>query len=199
MQPSDAFIGLTSVINLKMKRIISSFIGLLTACSMLFGATEINYSSSYHEFRNVKNFTSIEAAGSAEIIFTPSDRYEVVVEGDEDAVKNYLTECSGGKLHLHFKDNGARISVFGIRVSKNINSGHVRVRISAPGVKTISMAGSGDLTVADNWVTDDKVSVAVSGSGSVEAQSIQAKSISLSISGMGRSSYQTFYRQFIFD
>lgn len=168
-----------------MKRIISLLIGFLTVCSMLIGATGFNYSSSYHEFRNVKNFTSIEAAGSAEIIFTPSDRHEVVVEGDEDAVKNYLTECSDGKLRLYFKNNNRRISVFGIRIAKTVNSGHVRVRICAPGIKSISMAGSGDLTVTDIWATDDRVSVSVSGSGNMDFNSISASDLTISTAGSG--------------
>lgn len=151
-----------------------------------------DYSNAYRETRDVSEFNAVALVGSCRVLFTPSDRYEVILEGEKEDVEKYVTEVKGGVLKLYMPSvDESEVGIKGFfgrivnSVSSEIVDCKVRILISAPDICSLSVSGSGDIEVQKDWTAVSDLDVSVTGSGEVIMGDLAVPSLSVRISGSG--------------
>lgn len=123
----------------------------------------------------VANFNEIRLMGSPDIVYTQtSGKTGVQIYGSDNIVDLLEVTVVKGALVVKFKNN-TRIN----------NSGTLEVRVSNPGLKSISVQGSGDIKMANNFRSKENLSIYIQGSGDVQGRGINCNELSLSIQGSG--------------
>lgn len=140
---------------------------------------------------DLKGFQTITLNGSAELVVTVGPEESIKVEGDEQRVKNFVTELKGKELVLGEKSQG----LFG-------SKGDLKVTVTLPTLEGITVNGSGTATVTgvksdafaatvngsgELAVTGEvgSFACAVNGSGEVIADALKSNTTSASIAGSG--------------
>lgn len=153
-------------------------LSLATSCF----ADDDDYKEFYRETRNLSGFNSIQLSGSADVVFTPADIYEVIVEGEGKDVRDFRTEVKNGSLCLYLPEKKEH---WWSGIAHMGRSCHVRIRVAAPGIREISSNGSGDIDVTGSWNVDGSAAISTSGSGDVEIGNVNAASFCFRSAGSG--------------
>lgn len=156
-----------------MKRILIFMLAALAAGMVPAASAEPGNGSVYSESRNVSGFHGIALSGSADVLYTPSDRYEVIVEGKREDVLQYATEIRSGVLHLFMPDDKKKVHIHS----------HIIVKVCAPNISDLMLSGSGSISVMADWTSKHDINVACSGSGKIMAGAVLAPSFSYRGSG----------------
>lgn len=123
----------------------------------------------------VANFNEIRLMGSPDIVYTQTNgKTEVQVYGSDNIVDLLEIAVIKEALVVKFKSN-----------TQINNSGKLEVRVSNPGLKSISVQGSGDIKLANNFKSKENLAIYIQGSGDVEGSGVNCNELSLSIQGSG--------------
>jgi len=128
--------------------------------------------NTYTEKRNVSGFSEVGFAVAGEVIISLGSGYSVVLEGDQDYIREIETKVSGSELM--------------IKRDKWFDTGNnkVIVRITMPELEGISVSGSGKVTVSDP-LKGDELDVSISGSGKAFLRDVALGDAECHISGSG--------------
>ncbi|PRZ00273.1 head GIN domain-containing protein [Marinilabilia salmonicolor] len=117
------------------------------------------------------SFDEVSVSSGVDLFLKQGEDYEIIVEGDGDAIDNLVTELDGSRLNVYFK------SSFFSWFSK----GDVNVYLTMPDVSKLSSSGGADLKSVGELRTD-RIEINSSGGADVEV-SVRAASIILHSSG----------------
>ena len=143
---------------------------LLTSCDLNVRTDNYRSSAQWGEVTEEKldldRFTSIVVNTSVDVVFKQGDKQSVKVEGNERAISEYDfrvessdDEDSDGTLYI---DNAR---------SLNYNLPSVRLKITAPDLKSITINGSADFNMKDS-VSLEKLDVIINGSGDCDIRNL---------------------------
>lgn len=118
-----------------------------------------------------KDFDSIRSNGSADIVFTQADAWEVTVRTQENIIDVLDYEVKDGKLVLDTKDH------------QNIRAEEYEITIKAPQLKEIQINGAGDFKVQGGLRSEDDFQVEINGAGDVDMTRIVCKELKISANG----------------
>ena len=151
-----------------MKRImIPSLIALV---AIFFSSFSISGSSS-DEVRNLPSFDGIGIAISADVYYTPGNTHEIRIEGDEDDIRDLVTEVENGFLQVKYDNWRARHS-------------KLTLYITSSELESIKISGSADFMV-DETLRSDEMEMGLSGSGSIQLKKLESDEVDVKISGSG--------------
>lgn len=181
-----------------MKRLSAILVGIVLLGLIPANSKIYDFSKAYKETRPMSGFTGISLSGSCRVLFTPSDKYEVILEGDKDDVTKYVTDMQGGVLRLYMPsvdESGDGVKRFFGHlvnsVSSDITECNVRIRVSAPNISSLSVSGSGEIEVMKDWTSDSDIEASIAGSSEIIMRNLTAQSFSVKISGSGKFSSGT--------
>ncbi len=142
------------------------------AVILVFAVQLAQAQTAYTERRDVSGFSQVGFAVAGEVLIDLGATYSVVLEGDEDYIREIETKVYGNELR--------------IKRDKWFDTGNkkVVVRITMPSVDGISVSGSGRVKVNDPLKGGD-LDIAVSGSGKAILRDVSLNNIECSISGSG--------------
>lgn len=124
------------------------------------------------ETRDVAGFTKVGFSLSGNLYINLGSEFKVVLEGDDSALEDIITEVSGDKLVI--KKKSWRINL----------KDKVNVYITMPEIEDLSVSGSGKAEIMDALRADD-LNLSVSGSGNILTSGVSAKIMKCRISGSG--------------
>ena len=111
-------------------------------------------------------FTSVEVAGSYDVVITTGRPAAVSARGTQRLVESIVVEVKDGRLIIRPQSRSwARISV------------------SVPALNAVSLAGSGDVSV--DRVRGDRFNASLAGSGDLSLGQVQVGELKLSVAGSG--------------
>ena len=141
--------------------------------------------------RDLEPFTGVGVSISADVWYTPGNTHEIRIEGDEDDVRELITEVRDGFLKIKYDDWRTRRSKLDIYITSR-ELEEVKISGSADFFVEESLnAGEVDLAVSGNGgiyfskLEAEEVEVKLSGSGGVEIESGSAEELDAKISGSG--------------
>jgi hypothetical protein len=158
---------------MKTRMIITAILALITmtlftSCEKIKGKGEV-----ITETRTTGNFSGISLAMTATVYFTPGASWSLQISGQENVLKQIVTQVEGTHLSIRVR-NGV---ILGSHES-------ITVYVTAPSVTDLNVSGSGDIFVDKPWSTTS-LSVNISGSGTVSVNDLTAEQLSAVISGSG--------------
>ena len=104
------------------------------------------------ESRDLPSFTTLQLDGSLDVIISSGERYNCIIEGDDNIVPLVITTVKNQRLH--------------ISVEKSYSTKHkLVIHLEVPEIKDIILNGSGDINLKD--VTNENLSLVISGSGDI--------------------------------
>ena len=157
------------------KKIIISFIALLTLCSCAIERDNKRTGKETTMAVNVKDFTELEIAGSFNVYFTQGNTTSVKVKGYEKYLKNVKITSDGKTLSIGIHKSWKNLSYF---------YDDIEVYVTSPNIRGISIAGSGEFT-SNNKIDTDRMFISVAGSGEVDIKDIICDKIQGEIAGSG--------------
>ena len=123
------------------------------------------------ETRNVKDFTGVKTSTAIDIYLTQGNKFEVVVEADDNLIEHIVTEVKDEVLNVYFD----RVSI--TRASKRI------VHVTMKEIDYIKASSAGDV-YGQTPVKTDHLKISTSSAGDVKLE-VYAKSLDLSTSSSG--------------
>jgi hypothetical protein len=141
---------------------------LFTSCEKIKGKGEV-----ITETRTTGDYSGISLAMTATVYFTPGAFYSLQISGQENVLKQIVTQVEGTHLSIKVR-NGV---ILGSHES-------ITVYVTAPDVNDLNVSGSGDIFVDNPWNTAN-LSVNISGSGTVSVNDLTTEQLSAIISGSG--------------
>lgn len=157
------------------KKIIITFIALLTLCSCAIERDNKRTGKETTMAVNVKDFTELEIAGSFNVYFTQGNTTSVKVKGYEKYLKNVKITSDGKTLSIGIHKSWKNLSYF---------YDDIEVYVTSPNIRGISIAGSGEFT-SNNKIDTDRMFISVAGSGEVDIKDIICDKIQGEIAGSG--------------
>jgi hypothetical protein len=154
-----------------MKRVI---ILSMLIISVSFAPGFTSFGRDIKETRNASGFTSVNFGIAGDLYVSIGQEFEVILEGDEDFVRQIETDVSGDRLQIRLER--WRFN-FGFRE-------RVTVYITMPEIEGLSVSGSGRAEILDAFKTDE-LDLSVSGSGKLYTSDIEASEMDCNISGSG--------------
>jgi hypothetical protein len=145
---------------------------LTLALILLCAAQASQAQTTYTEKRQVSGFHEVSFGLAGEVSINLGTGYSVELEGDQDYLKDVITEVTGGELKIKrdkWHDTGNK---------------KVIVRITMPSLDGISVSGSGKVTVNDP-LKGEELDVAISGSGKIFLRDVALGEVEFAISGSG--------------
>lgn len=139
-------------------------------------ALQLSVLAQNKETREVRDFDEIQMRLGGKVFVTLGDKYEVILEGDEDYLEDIETEVKSGRLTI--KDRRERSWKFW-----GNNRGRLTVYVTVKELKGAFVSGSGDIIGKSKFSADD-FTVSISGSGDIELE-VEADYVSSRISGSG--------------
>lgn len=150
---------------------------LKTSLLTFFLLLSISAIAQNKETRNVGDFDAVAMGIEGKVYIKQGNENEVILEGDESALKDITTEVRGGRLVIKNERDSWRF--WGSSTTSRIN-----VYITIKELKGASVSGSGQIIGESTFKTRD-FDAALSGSGSMELE-IDAEYTTTKISGSGR-------------
>lgn len=160
-----------------------SAIVLFTACDLNVRTDKYRASAQWGEVTEEKldldKFTSIVVNTSVDVVFTQGDKQKVRVEGNERAISEY-------DFHVESSDDDNEdILYIDNTRSLNYNLPSVRLKITAPDLKSITINGSADFDMKDS-VSLERLDVIINGSGDCDIRNLTTSgNTMLSVFGSG--------------
>ena len=134
------------------------------------------FSQSNEQHRSLGDFKSIETKGSVDIVYVPSEKYDVIISSEFS--DDIITEVREKKLYIYTK-TGKKLPWNEMRsIGKKYT-----VYIYAPTLNEIEASGSGNL-LFDGVLKSDTLSILTAGSGNVSGQ-VNVESLKLKSAGSG--------------
>lgn len=143
------------------------------------------------EERQVKEFSAVEIAGSADVDITIGEVQSVTVEAEDNILPLVETTVRGDRLVIGTKINTSisptrpirvTITVTSLNAARITGSGNINIEgIDADSVE-LEVAGSGDITATGSA---ERVEVSLSGSGNILGGELEARTANVSINGSG--------------
>jgi hypothetical protein len=127
------------------------------------------------EMRDVHDFSKIEFNGFGNVIITQGQKYELIIEAEDNLIQYFETDVQTNTLAIGIKKDYFMIS---IKPLKPIN-----FYVTLPEIDAITLAGSGSITVNDLETNDLRFSLL--GSGDLSTKNITANSINIELHGSG--------------
>lgn len=140
--------------------------------------------------RDVAAFTSVELAGSNNVVIRVGGKQSVVVKADENLIHRVTTEVQSGKLVIANTPGSlttkspmsVEVSVPTLNALTLAGSGNIVVNSIETKSLKVALPGSGTLTASG---TATRLDVTVSGSGTVQFTRLVAKDVRAGVSGSG--------------
>ena len=156
---------------------------LLTSCDLNVRTDKYRSSAHWGEVTEEKldldKFTSIVVNTTVDVVFTQGDNQSVKVEGNERAISEYDFRVEGSD-----DDSEGTLYIDNAR-SLNYNLPSVRLKITAPDLKSITINGSADFNMKDS-VSLEKLDVIINGSGDCDIRNLNTSgNTMLSVFGSG--------------
>ena len=158
MKTSKIFMAIAAVITMT----------TFTSCEKIKGKGEV-----INETRSTGTYNAISLAMTATVYFTSGADYSLKISGQENILREVITEVDGTSLVIRVK-NGV--------ILKNYDP--IRVYITAPEVTGLNISGSGEIFTENGWKVAN-LAMDISGSGTINLASVEAGHISANISGSG--------------
>ncbi len=141
---------------------------LVTSCEKIKGKGEV-----VNETRTTGTYSSIGLSMSATVYYTQGDEYSLQLRGQENVLREIVTEIKGNQLIIRIKNN----VILGPHEP-------VVVYITAPDVTGLDVSGSGDIYGEGTWKAAG-ISLKISGSGGINLSQVICEELDASISGSG--------------
>jgi len=152
-----------------MKRIM--FLSAVAFTALLFSSFSMHLFRA-DEVRELAPFDGVGIAISADVYYTTGNTHEIRIEGDEDDIRDLVTEVKNGFLQVKYDNWRTRHS----KLTLYITSG---------ALEQIKISGSADFMV-DQTLNSDELDLGLSGSGSIQLKKLQSDEVGVQISGSGR-------------
>lgn len=123
------------------------------------------------EARDLKDFTGVKTATSIDIYLSQGNKFEVVVEADDNIIEHIVTEVDDGVLKVYFD----KINI--LRAEKRI------VHVTMKDIDYISASSAGDV-IGQTPVKSENLKIRTSSAGDVKLE-VYAKNLDLSTSSSG--------------
>ncbi|MCU0335548.1 MAG: DUF2807 domain-containing protein [Chitinophagaceae bacterium] len=123
------------------------------------------------EQRSVASFNKVGVAGGINVLVTQGAA-GLKVEADENLLEYIVTEVSGDKLTVRYKNN---VSI----------RGHALVYVSMPVLNGASIAGSGNIKSDGTITAGDNFTASIAGSGNIDLTTSGAEQVKANIAGSG--------------
>ncbi|MBZ0245901.1 MAG: DUF2807 domain-containing protein [Cyclobacteriaceae bacterium] len=130
------------------------------------------------ETRDVSTFREISYRTSGKLYLRQGSPQKVVLEGNEEAIREVETYLKGDRLIIENRDNNRWFS-WG-----NDSRDKINIYITVENIDAIYLSGSGDL-LAENTIQSENMDLRVSGSGSMELQVDLNGDLEANVSGSG--------------
>lgn len=151
-----------------MKKVIES----LTAIILLFLISSFTTNdATAQETRDLKPFSGIGIAISADVFYTPGNSHEIKIEGNPRDVKDLISKVENGYLKLKYDDWRTKRS-------------KLTIYITSKELDKVGLSGSGDFK-SGKAVSSEEMTIAISGSGTVLFTMLEAEEVDVKISGSG--------------
>lgn len=125
---------------------------LLPGCSFKNGSGDIVI-----EKRTTDPFNAVSVSGDFGVEIKKGDKEEVIIEADDNLIKNIETRVVNGKLRIRSVDN-------------NLRNPHFKVYITAPSIDNISASASATIEVKGILVSGKAVELKASSAGEIIAE-----------------------------
>ena len=164
-----------------MKKIASFTLALLTLVSCQFVSYSGNgghkvYVSEGDEITlsmdDLKDFSSIEVNGYADVNFTQADSFKVELTTNQDVVE---------KLDFHVKDG---VLVLQTKEKVQIRKASIKVNVTAPTLSKVTVNGAADFDL-DAYSGSDALNVVVNGAGDIKIENANLAELSVEVNGAG--------------
>lgn len=126
------------------------------------------------ETRSIGNFSKIESRGSTKVVLVSGNANSLTIEGDENSLKNLITEVEGNTLKIYYGGN-KKISV----------KGNVTVKVPVKQLEGVSLSGSGSIT-SESSIKANNFSASLNGSGKIDLEKIESEAASIRLDGSGK-------------
>lgn len=147
--------------------LFAAIIVAFTSCRRLHGSGNI-----ITEKKQVDNFKGISAGGAFEVELKTGPTTSVVIETDDNLMKQVQVRVSGDVLHIETKSN------------YSITDGHFKAYITAPEINSIKSSGAANIKAMDVLKSTGKIRFDASGAGNIKAE-VDAPEIETEASGAG--------------
>ena len=124
--------------------------------------------------RTVEAFQGVVLAGSMDLVYTPSARRSLRIEGESNLLPYVLTEVDDGELKVYVKDHAD------LETHQPLT-----VYVSGPAVHTLTLAGSGNLSTQGLLAPSDHLNLTLAGSGDLRVDSLNCPLVELKLAGSG--------------
>lgn len=130
------------------------------------------------ETRDVNTFREISYRVSGKLYLRQGSPQKVVIEGDDEALREVETYLKGDRLIIENRDNDRWFSW------TNDSRNKVNIYITVENIDGIYLSGSGDL-LAEGTIQSENLDLRISGSGSMELQVNVNGDLEANVSGSG--------------
>ncbi|HEY1125733.1 MAG TPA: head GIN domain-containing protein [Sphingobium sp.] len=118
---------------------------------------------------SLKDFDGITLHASDDVVVTKGDKFEVVLDGDQNAQRYLNLYVKDGVLHVDRRGHPW--------------NGQVTVRVTMPNLTRFWLAGSGDAQIEQ--VDGKSLSAMLTGSGDLQVDNIVAENVAVTVRGSG--------------
>ncbi len=145
----------------------------LTLTLAIAAALASVHADAAEQARSVGPFSTISNSGPISVTIEVGKPQSVTVSGDDDLVRDLLTEVVGNELKIHMRHD-----------TINIGGHHedLRVKITVPQLTAFAMAGAGETTITH--MSGDSLDVRFGGAGSLRADG-SVRRLKLNVGGVG--------------
>ncbi|MDR2499154.1 MAG: DUF2807 domain-containing protein [Tannerellaceae bacterium] len=124
-------------------------------------AISVSQAAIKKETRQASPFETVFCSNGIDVYFTESSSYSIVVEADEDFLKEIITDLSSGVLTIKRKSSFNGLNIF------NRNRWNVKVHISAPTLNAVHVSGGSDF-FAEKLTSNGDCNIDLSGGADVK-------------------------------
>lgn len=123
--------------------------------------------------RDLSGFNKVSFGISGNLYVKLGEKFNVVLEGDDDVLDEVETEVTGGKLVIRRENHYF-----------SMNNEKVNVYVTMPEMEGLGVSGSGRAEIQDN-LKSNNLNLSVSGSGKLYTADLDIDNLDCSISGSG--------------
>ncbi|MCB0834285.1 MAG: DUF2807 domain-containing protein [Bacteroidetes bacterium] len=147
---------------------------MLMSAALLFAGSVLANAQTRKETRTVEPFHTVVTKGSEDVYVKQGNTQSLVIEADEDVLKDIVSEVHNGVLKIGLEDRW---------FDRTWTNKRIKVYVTMPVVKGFKLSGSGEI-IGEGDIKSDDLSLTISGSGKIR-MNVFAETISSEISGSG--------------
>ena len=139
------------------KNIISRFAIVVLAAGSVSGCTYKTGSGDIAtETRTIASFNGVSVSGNFNVEIRTGEKQEVVIEADDNLIKNIKTEVVNGTLRIKTTD-------------RNLRNAHFNVHISVPSIDNLSASAAANIEVKNTLNSEKAVTFKASSAANITA------------------------------